>query len=125
HQRDTGRALAMRVEPVPDDLSWLDRPPRAPESSRGAEPLRVYLLIDVSSSMAGPPLEEAKAAARAFLERCDFTRSEVGLIAFSDQVTLQAEASDNARRVQAAVDRLEADGMTNLSDALTLAREKL
>ena len=26
-QRDTGHRLAMTVEPVPDDLSWLGRPP--------------------------------------------------------------------------------------------------
>ena len=26
-QRDTGRELPMTVEPVPDDLSWLGRPP--------------------------------------------------------------------------------------------------
>ena len=28
-QRDTGRELPMTVEPVPDDLSWLGRPPAA------------------------------------------------------------------------------------------------
>ncbi|HEX8202783.1 MAG TPA: Hsp70 family protein [Isosphaeraceae bacterium] len=124
-QRDTGGALAMAVEPVPDDLSWLGRPPESGTAPGPAEPVRVYLLIDVSSSMAGPPLEEAQAAARAFLDRCDFTTTEVGLIAFSDQVTLQAEATDNVRRVQAAVARLDADGTTNLADALELARQHL
>ncbi len=89
------------------------------------EPVRLYLLIDVSSSMAGPPLEEAREAARAFLDRCDFTATQVGLIAFSDKVTMQAEATDNVRKVLAAVGRLEADGTTNLTDALHLAREML
>jgi len=81
-QRDTGRRLEMDVEPVPDDLSWLGRPPQAPRESQSAT--RIYLLIDVSSSMAGAPLIEAQSAARAFLEKCDFTRTEVGLISFSD-----------------------------------------
>jgi molecular chaperone DnaK len=124
-QRDTGGVLAMAVEPVPDDLSWLGRPPEFGTAQGPAEPVRVYLLIDVSSSMAGPPLEEAQAAARAFLERCDFTTTEVGLIAFSDEVTLQAEATANVRKVQAAIARLDADGTTNLSDALELARQHL
>jgi molecular chaperone DnaK (HSP70) len=124
-QRDTGRELAMAVEPVPDDLSWLDRAPESTTAVRESEPVRVYLLIDVSSSMAGPPLEEAQEAARAFLDRCDFTTAQVGLIAFSDQVTMQAEATDNVRKVLAAVGRLEADGTTNLTDALVLAREYL
>ena len=124
-QRDTGHALTMAVEPVPDDLSWLGRPPVTTETPAGPEPARIYLLIDVSSSMAGFPLVEAQTAAREFLDRCDFTLIEVGLIAFSDQVTLQAEATDNVKKVQAALYRLEPDGTTNLSDALHLARERL
>jgi molecular chaperone DnaK len=123
-QRDTRRPLAMRVEPVPADLSWLGRPPEG-TTSAPARPLSVYLLIDVSSSMAGPPLEEAREAARAFLDKIDFTSSEVGLISFSDQVTLQAEASSNVRRTIAGVAKLEADGTTNLSDALDLASDRL
>jgi molecular chaperone DnaK (HSP70) len=124
-QRDTGHALAMTVEPVPDDLSWLARPPEVPTAQTRVEPARIYLLMDVSASMAGSPLFEAQAAARAFLDKCDFTSTEVGLISFSDEVTLQAEATDNPRKVQAAVARLEADGTTNLADALELARKRL
>ena len=124
-QRDTGKALAMTVEPVPDDLSWLGRPPAFGAVEGAPGPVRIYLLMDVSSSMAGPPLEEAQDAARAFLDRCDFTATEVGLIAFSDVVTLQSEATDNARKVQAAVGRLAADGTTNLAEALELARSHL
>ena len=90
-----------------------------------ADPTRIYLLIDVSASMAGTPLLEAQQAARAFLDKCDFTSTEVGLISFSDEVTLQAEATDNVRKVQAAIVRLEADGTTNLSEAIELARLKL
>ena len=81
--------------------------------------------MDVSASMAGFPLVEAQTAAREFLDRCDFTTMEVGLISFSTQVTLQAEATDNARKVQAAISRLEPDSSTNLTDAIDLAREKL
>jgi Mg-chelatase subunit ChlD/actin-like ATPase involved in cell morphogenesis len=124
-QRDTRHKLDMTVEPVPDDLSWLGLPPVTHAGSTGPEPTRVYLLIDVSSSMAGFPLVEAQTAAREFLDRCDFTRMEVGLIAFSDQVALMAEATDNVRRVQSALYRLEADGTTNLTDALQMARAHL
>jgi molecular chaperone DnaK (HSP70)/uncharacterized protein YegL len=124
-QRDTGHALTMTVEPVPDDLSWLGRPPVTHAERGGPEPTRVYLLIDVSSSMAGFPLVEAQTAAREFLDRCDMTHMEVGLISFSDQVTLQAEATDNVRKLQAAIGRLEADGTTNLTGALELASERL
>jgi molecular chaperone DnaK (HSP70) len=125
NQRDTGHALKMKVEPVPDDLSWLGLPPAFEATRTPADPTRIYLLIDVSASMAGTPLVEAQQAARAFLDKCDFTSTEVGLISFSDEVTLQAEATDNVRKVQAALARLEPDGTTNLSEAIGLARQKL
>ncbi len=124
-QGDTGHLLPIQVEPVPDDLSWLDGPPGGVAEEVAAGPVRIYLLLDVSSSMAGPPLEEAREAARAFLDRCDFTTAEVGLVSFSDTVTLQAEASENARRVIAGLARLEADGTTDLAGALELARSRL
>ncbi len=124
-QRDTGHALQMKVEAVPDDLSWLGLPPSFDPARAPADPTRIYLLMDVSASMAGTPLVEAQQAARAFLDKCDFTSTEVGLISFSDEVTLQAEATDNVRKVQAALARLEPDGTTNLSDAIELARQKL
>ncbi len=124
-QRDTGKALEMTVEPVPDDLSWLGLPPSDGGDVTGPGPIRIALLLDTSASMDGPPLEEAQEAARAFLDKCDFTQSEVALVSFSDMASLQCEASDNARKVRAAIDRLAADGTTNLSEALQLAREQL
>jgi len=124
-QRDTGKKLPMRVEPVPDDLSWLGRPPEPAGKSQEAELVRLYLLLDVSASMTGPPLEEAQTAAREFLARCDFTTMEVGLISFSTLVALQAQATSNVRRLHAAVHRLESQGSTNLTDALEMARGQL
>ncbi len=124
-QRDTRHALAMKVEPVPDDLSWLGRPPESSAPTEQAEPCRVLLLLDGSSSMLGEPLHEAQTAAREFLARCDLTRMEVGLISFSSTVVLQSSATKNARRLHAAIDRLEAMGSTNLTDALELARGEL
>jgi molecular chaperone DnaK (HSP70) len=124
-QRDTGHALTLKVEPVPDDLNWLGQPPRMISRPAEPDPTRIYLLIDISASMAGTPLLEAQQAARAFLEKCDFSRTEVGLISFSDEVTLQAEATDSIRKVLGALHRLQPDGTTNLSDAIDLARQKL
>jgi Mg-chelatase subunit ChlD len=75
--------------------------------------------------MTGEPLAEAQTAAREFLDRCDFTTMEVGLISFSTLVALQAAATNNVRRLHAAIHRLEAEGSTNLTDALEMARGQL
>jgi molecular chaperone DnaK (HSP70) len=124
-QRDTHQTLPMTVEPVPDDLSWLDGPPRMAEIEGPPELVTVYLLIDVSASMTGEPLVRAQKAAREFLDRCDFTRFEVGLVSFSQMVTLQTRATDNPRKVLAGLNRLEPESTTNLSDAITLAMEQM
>jgi molecular chaperone DnaK (HSP70) len=125
NQRDTGHSLKLQVEPVPDDLSWLGLSPSFEAMPLQPDPTRIYLLIDVSASMAGTPLVEAQQAARAFLDKCDFSRTEVGLISFSEEATLQSEATDSVRKVQAALAKLEPETTTNLSDALDLARLKL
>lgn len=124
-QRDTKKTLEMRVEEVPADLSWLALPPASHEVPGSVEPFRVYLLIDVSASMTGEPLMQAQAAAREFLNKCDFTTAEVGLISFSTEVTLQCEATDNPRRVQSALNHLEPQSTTNLTEALQLAGREL
>src|SRR5262249_53851083 len=124
-QRDTGRDLPVSVEPVPDDLSWLGRPPAVAEPAREPEPIRVFLLVDGSAGMTGQPMDEAQTAAREFLARCDFTTTEVGLISFSSLVSLQAPATSNVRKLHAAIQRLEAEGSTNLTDALEMARGQL
>jgi molecular chaperone DnaK len=124
-QRDTAHRLPMRVEPVPDDLSWLGRPPEVAAGGGEPELIRIFLLMDVSASMTGPPLVEAQTAAREFLSKCDFTTTEVGLISFSTLVALQASATSNVRRLHAAIHRLEAMGSTNLTDAVEMARGQL
>jgi molecular chaperone DnaK len=124
-ERDTGRRLPMTVEAVPDDLSWLGLPPERRAAGGEAELIRVFLLIDVSASMTGQPLVEAQTAAEEFLSQCDFTKMEVGLISFSSLVALQSSATSNVRRLRAAVHRLEAQGTTNLTDALEMARGQL
>jgi molecular chaperone DnaK (HSP70) len=124
-QRDTACRLPVTVEPVPDDLSWLGRPPDASRAELEPERIRVLLLIDVSASMTGQPLSEAQTAAREFLSKCDFTTTEVGLVSFSTLIALQTPATSNVRRLQAAVHRLEAEGSTNLTDALEMARGQL
>jgi molecular chaperone DnaK (HSP70) len=124
-QRDTKKPLNLTVEDVPDDLSWLALPPMTHEVSGPVEPFRLYLLIDVSASMTGEPLIQAQAAAREFINKCDFTTAEVGLISFSTEIALQCEATDNPRRVLSALNHLEPESTTNLTDALQLAAREL
>jgi Mg-chelatase subunit ChlD len=106
-------------------MSWLAFAPDSGVEAREPQLIRLFLLLDVSASMTAQPLVEAQTAAREFLSKCDLTRMEVGLISFSTLVALQSVATSNARRLQAAINRLEAEGSTNLTDALEMARGQL
>lgn len=81
---------------------------------------RVLLVIDISGSMEGQPLDSAKEAATAFLETVP-EDVEVGLISFDDQVALREAPTTDRSLVAAAVDALEVGGDTALYDAIGLA----
>lgn len=81
------------------------------------EPVRVVLVLDTSGSMAGRALEDAKTAARAFIEGMG-PGDTIALVTFSDSArTLSGFTSDRAR-LAALVQELRASGETALYDAL-------
>lgn len=91
--------------------------------------LDVMLVLDVSGSMAGQPLSDAKVAATRFLDRLA-TNDQAGLIAFSDGVDASPEilASQRERPISSDIvplydllDALEAGGGTHLYNAAAKA----
>ncbi|NJD20099.1 MAG: VWA domain-containing protein [Gemmatimonadetes bacterium] len=87
-----------------------------------AEPRDVTVVMDVSGSMSGEKIEQARAALRGLLGTLS-AEDRFRLVAFSNQVRPQAEEWTPARGsgLQAArawVDALEADGGTNIAGAL-------
>lgn len=79
-------------------------------------PIDVVLAIDTSGSMAGQPLDQARTAARAFVDGLG-PADRAAVLAFSDTVSLaQAFTSDHAA-LHAALDSLRAEGNTVLYQA--------
>jgi tight adherence protein B len=89
----------------------------AEERGAAREPLRAVLLLDVSGSMKGASLEDAKRAARAFVEgmRGD---DLVALIAFADAPRVLAPPTTDRTRLLSIIDGLIASGETAVYDAL-------
>jgi Ca-activated chloride channel family protein len=81
-----------------------------------SEPLSVVLALDVSSSMAGDRLEQAKLAAKAFIARVG--AEELALVAFDEGARVVVPWSENDEEVSLAIDGLTARGGTALYDAL-------
>lgn len=91
--------------------------PAAPPSDRSRLPLNLGLVIDASGSMSGPPLEAAKAATVALLERLAAT-DHLSLVSFASDVVVHAEAVRLDGRGQGTIGRavrtIVPRGSTNL-----------
>jgi Ca-activated chloride channel family protein len=91
-----------------------------------AEPRDVTAVVDVSGSMAGEKMAQARAALHTLLASLE-PEDRFRLIAFSNSVRVQREgwqAADEAalREASTWVERLDADGGTNISGALAMVR---
>ena len=80
------------------------------------------LLIDCSSSMSGSKISEAKQGAVSFAGEAALKGYAVGLVSFASDASLISEPAANAG-LAAAVEALQADGGTNMADAINLAIE--
>jgi molecular chaperone DnaK len=99
--RDSGTPLTVEVDAVPPDVPerFLGPPPQL----RTRQPTTVYLAFDLSGSMSGRPLAEAKRAAESFVGQCDLTATSVGMIAFSDRVHVEQRATRNVNAIAKAI----------------------
>lgn len=94
-----------------------------------SEPLSTVLVLDVSSSMRGDRLAEARRAAKTFVERvareveteAEGRFHELALVVFDDRVRTAVPWVTDERRVLSVIDAAEAGGGTALFDGLEAA----
>lgn len=102
--QQTGQPLRLTVEPLPTDVP--SRFLKPPEEKAEVVHVTAYLAFDLSGSMSGEPLEEAKKAARGFLKNTDLAHCSLGIIAFADSVKVKLEACQNGREIERAINSL-------------------
>ena len=88
----------------------------------------IYLVSDVSGSMEGAKLADAKAALRVFLDQIQGDLERVGLIAFATnvrEVVPLTQMGEGRGALESAVDGLSSGGQTSLLDGVQLALVKL
>ncbi|MCK4761651.1 MAG: Hsp70 family protein [Candidatus Aminicenantes bacterium] len=96
-QRETGKNLPLTIEPVPQDMSWLSRPPEE-EQVVTVHP-SILIAVDLSGSMAGNPLTKACKAAGKFVKEIDLSHASLGLIAFADKVKVTQDICQNVKKL--------------------------
>ncbi|MDN5892792.1 MAG: VWA domain-containing protein [Nocardioides sp.] len=90
-------------------------------SSSGA----IVLCIDVSYSMKGRNLDEAKKGGRGFLDDAVAGGYQAGLVLWSSKVDVAVSPSPDGHAARRALERASVSGMTNLAPALKSAGEML
>lgn len=91
-----------------------------------AEALKVDMVADVSGSMSGSPLDEAKSIMNNFINSVQFDAGDlVELTSFATGVRLEQEFCDDPALLTQKVNQLDTGDMTSLYDALYTAVERV
>ena len=75
--------------------------------------MSVILAVDISGSMAGKAIQQAKAAAREFMSKIDLRISEISIVGFESRIHIMCDLSQSEHTISRAIDKLDAKGGTN------------
>ncbi len=127
-QKENGKKLPIKIEAVSEDMSWTDGSPKENQENVGNPEIDVFLTVDLSGSMGGTPLREAKKAMKRFVNEMDRDYTKIGLIPFADNVGYELNLTNNYRKIKQKIDELEIDekyGYCNGAHPFDLSYSKL
>lgn len=121
-QRETGKPLALHIEPVPNDMSWVNQSPQELlTAEKKNESMTVLLAVDLSGSMSGEPLSKAIEAAHNLVKELDLSCTDIGLIVFADSVQVILEPTRDIKAITRGIDswRMSMVGYGNYAEPFT------
>lgn len=101
-QTETGKKLPIRIEKVPDDMSWTDGSP-TDQGAGAPHEVEVILAVDLSGSMSGKPIKKAQEAMIDFVNQMDEGFTKIGLLSFADQTRMVINPTNDFDRVKKAI----------------------
>ncbi len=107
--------------------AWINDQPliiRGLQTETSRLPASVLLLVDVSGSMAGEPMNQARAAIQQFIDGLD-AQDQVSVMSFANNVQLLQDFTVDRGALSNAVSRLVPVGETALYDGVIQAAEKM
>lgn len=81
-------------------------------------PRSISLVLDVSSSMSGEPLEQTKRAASSFVDTVANDDARIGMVTFSDEAAVAADLGQSPPYIKAQISGLSDSGGTNMEVGL-------
>lgn len=100
-QTETNNKLPIRIEPVPEDMSWTDGSPKDLVGTDKMPSIEIILAIDLSGSMGGDPIAKAQQAMNDFVDQMDEGNTKIGIVAFADRAKCILTPNDNFNNVKA------------------------
>lgn len=125
-QTETGKALPIRIENVPEDMSWTDKAPK--EQAAYFSEAEVILAVDLSGSMDGEPVKRAQAAMKEFVRQMDHEFVKIGLLTFADITQIVLKPTNDFNCVMRKIDNIGVgdvgygNGTEPFTDAFTILR---
>ena len=116
-QKETGKKLPIKIEPVPEDMSWTDLSPKDNASGGAMPSVDVMLAIDLSGSMSGDPTRKAMRAMDDFVRQMDSDYTRIGIMAFADNTKVILQPTDDFKAVHNTISRLESVDVGICNDA--------
>lgn len=116
-QKETGKKLPIKIEPVPEDMSWTDLSPKDNMTGGDMPSVDVMLAIDLSGSMSGEPTRKAMNAMDDFVKQMDSDYTRIGIIAFADTTKVVLQPTDDFKAVHNTISRLESVDVGICNDA--------
>lgn len=125
-QTETGKDLPIKIEKVPDDMSWTDGSPI--DQATNVQPeVEVILEIDLSGSMSGKPVKKAKEAMKNFVAQMNPDLIKIGLLAFADRTKILTKPTDDYRRLIKDIESIEVGdvGFGNEAEPFSISLDTL
>ena len=111
---------------------WGEYTPESAEKEISSQPKRetsdkrdIVLVLDVSGSMSGTPLEETKKAATKFISTILKEDASIGIVVYDDNAEVLSDFSMDEEKLTGIVSGITDRGSTNIDDGLTKANELL
>ncbi len=125
-QKETGKSLPIRIDKIPEDMSWTDGSPKD-NNKGGFAGVEVILAVDLSGSMSGTPLQKAKDAMREFVSKMNPDNTKIGLLGFADKPRITLFPTNDYREVKLGIERftIGLDGYGNAAEPFRLTLETL
>lgn len=116
-QQETGKKLPIRIEPVPEDMSWLAGSPKDQMGQNGMPDVEILLAVDLSGSMCGDPIKKAQEAMISFVDQMDSDFTKIGVIVFADSTKCVLSPTDNFKIVKKTINSLDSVDVGVCNDA--------